>query len=668
MKTNFAKYVSIQELNIYGVKKPFIFAKLKIRMEKKIKINTYVNNTEVENLNYTFDDNFVIISGTLPNNMVNLSINMVIDKKEFCIFNKRIGFFRRLFNKICKKHSFIEQKSLFLDPFDTIQYNEWINLNEKFSALKKLNYNPKFSICVPVFNVSEIYLRECIESVISQTYSNWELCIADDCSSDKNVKKVLDEYKKKDDRIKIFYRKKNGGISEATNSAFDISTGDYIALLDNDDVLSENALYEVALKLNENKNYDFIYSDEDKLDIDGNRCIPYFKPDWSPNTFLSNNYICHFTVFSSKLLKKVGYERKKYDGAQDYDLFLRLTEVANSICHIDKILYHWRIIPGSTSDSIMEKEYAILAGQNALKDALKRRNINGDVESFNNGIYSIKYKIKNPLVSIIIPTKDYADTLDVCLKSIYNLSTYRNFEIVVIDNGSVEVKTKKLLNSYQEQYNNFRVLDLNCEFNYSYLNNYAVQYSFGDYLLFLNNDIEVISPDWIEKMVMYASQNNIGAVGVKLLFPDETVQHGGIVNGINNVAGHAYAGRSRNDWKNFGRLNMPCDVGGVTAACMMVEKNKFNAVNGFDENLAVNYNDVDFNLKLLDKGYNNVYLGNVELFHYESKSRGKDTTPEKFERTKRETEYIIKKWKNKISKDKYYNSNYSYKNPYMLER
>ncbi len=594
------------------------------------------------------------------------AIRLLWRKHHFLVPPKMWAYY---FRKLKEKLQWEESNISFLAPFDITNYNEWIIKHERHDEVRELNYNPKISIAVPVYNAPIKYLEECIESVIGQAYENWELCIADDKSTDPEVKKTLEKYKKLDKRIKVVYRKENGNISKATNSAFDIATGDYIALLDNDDVLTKDALYEVVKVLNKDKKVDFIYSDEDKLNSEGRRCDPYFKADFSPDTLLSNNYICHLTVFKKLLLDKVGGEHSEFDGAQDYDLFLRLTEKAKKIYHIPKILYHWRIIPGSTSENIAEKPMAVSAGKKALEEALKRRKIKGSVDSGNNdGTYIINYEIDNPKVSIIIPTRDYPEVLEICLKSIYKKSTYKNFEIIVVDNNSEKQETFDLLERYKKEHDNFKVVRLECEFNYSYLNNEAVKQATGEYILLLNNDTEVITKDWIEKMVMYASRSHIGAVGVKLLYPDNTIQHGGMILGINGIASHAYIGASRNFGGYFGRLKAPFNYSGVTAACLMVEKKKYEEVGGLEEDLKVNFNDVDFNLKLLEKGYYNVFLPMVELYHYESKSRGLDISKEKFERTQKETTYMLDKWGKKLAQDKFYNVNYSRNAVYMLEK
>ena len=471
----------ISRFKVFGTLRPRVYIDGVIRID--VKAEVYNGNNKIYENEFKKKDKELTIVEKIS--LFKPTVNLKIYDKEKLIIEYRINnsFIKKILRKIYtifkllyrairllwRKHHFLVPPKMWAyyfrklkerieweesnincyDPFKIDEYNEWIAKCELHDEPKKLEYNPKISIIVPVYNAPIKYLEECIESVINQSYSNWELCIADDKSTDPEVKETLEKYKKIDKRIKVVYRKENGNISKATNSAIDISTGDFIALLDNDDVITRDALYEVAKALNEDKKIDFIYSDEDKLNSEGRRCDPYFKSDWSPDTILSNNYICHLTTFSKKLLEEVvGGERSEFDGAQDYDLILRLTEKAKKIHHIPKILYHWRIIPGSTSDTISAKPKAVDAGKRALEDALKRRKIKGSVDSSNNdGTYIVNYEIDNPLISIIIPTRDYAETLETCLKSIYKKSTYKNYEIIVVDNGS-EKQEKKSRQKY----------------------------------------------------------------------------------------------------------------------------------------------------------------------------------------------------------------------------
>ena len=533
-------------------------------------------------------------------------------------------------------------------------YLKWIDEQETIEEYKKLKYNPKFSFIVPVYNVSKKLLTECIDSLLNQSYDNFEICICDDNSTNIETLNTLKDYEKKD-KIKIKYRSKNGMISSSSNDAIKLSDGDFIVLVDNDDVIEKDSLYYFALELNKNKNLDLIYSDEDKLDYNGKRMEPHFKPDYSPDTFHGVNYICHLTCIRKAILEKVGYFRSEYDGSQDYDLFLRIEDVTTNIGHIPKVLYHWRQTNTSTAGYLGNKSYAYIAGKKALEDTFKRRNIKAEViDNPKVSTYLVKYKHNNEKVSIIIPMKDKADITRNCLESIINKTTYSNYEIIIIDNNSSEEETFKMLDYYKNKYNNIKVKRIETEFNYSYLNNEAVKIAKGDILCFLNNDTEVIDSNWLDEMVGYAIQKHIGAVGIKLLYKDKKVQHAGVVLGYGGVAGHIFVPYAKDDVGLFGRLAMPYNYTAVTAACMVIEKKKFLSVDGFDENLKVALNDVDLCLKILEKGYYNVCLSNIEMFHYESRSRGYEVTKDKQERFTKETEYMQDKWKNKIDEDKYF--------------
>ena len=642
----------------YKVKLPLV--------SKKIDFQIICNNEII--YEKIFQNNIFITILIKIKNILKLSvkaIKLLWKKHHFLVPPKMFPYY---FRKLKEKAEFSDANFQFLNPFIPEQYNEWLLENENYDEVKSLNYNPLISIVTPVYNVPAQYLEECFKSVLNQSYTNWEFCLADDCSTDPKVKQILKKYENLDKRIKVVYRKENGHISKATNSALALAKGEFVGLMDNDDMLTKDALYEVAKALNKNKSIDLIYSDEDKINSKKQRCEPYFKSDWSPDTLLSNNYLCHFVVMRKSILDKIGGERSEYDGAQDFDLFLRFTENAKIIYHIPKILYHWRIIPGSTSDNISAKTYALEAGKHSIEQALKRRKIKGKVVSNGEGTYIINYEINNPLISIIIPIRDNVEILDNCLKSIYNKTTYKNYEIIIVDNGSVENKTKKLLDKYKKQHKNIKVIRLDCDFNYSYINNQAVKSSKGEYILLLNNDTEIITGDFLEKMVGYASQKHIGTVGAKLYYQDNTIQHGGMVMGVHGVAGHAYLNYKRDFGGYFGKLKAPSNYGGNTAACLMVSRKKYDEVHGLDEKLSVNFNDVDFNLKLTDKGYYNVFLPQVELYHYESKSRGLDITKEKYEKTQKEATYIRTKWKDKLLHDPFYNKNYSVNEVYMLEK
>lgn len=532
-------------------------------------------------------------------------------------------------------------------------YHKWIIENEGNVKYEKLKYRPLISFIVPVYNVSEKLLDECMESLLSQSYDNFEVCLVDDNSSNEDTIKALKKYES-NPKVRIKYRKKNGMISVCSNDAIKLAKGEFIALVDNDDTISPDSLYYMVLALNKDKTIDFIYSDEDKLDYNGKRMEPHFKPDYSPDTFKCLNYICHLSCIRKSIIDKVGGFRSEYDGAQDYDLFLRIEDITNRIYHVPKILYHWRESATSTAGYMGNKSYAYLAGKRALEDTLKRRGINGKViDNPKTTSYLIEYSHNNPLVSIIIPIKDKANLTKRCVDSLYNKCKYTNFEIIVVDNGSTEDDTLELLELYKKSKNNFKVIRKDCPFNYSYLNNEAVKVAKGEYLLFLNNDTEVLDANFLDEMVGYASLNHVGCVGIKLLYPDNLVQHAGVVLGYGGFAGHIYTAYSKDDCGLFGRLAMPYNYTAVTAACMLIKKSKFLETKGFDEKLAVALNDVDLCLQVLDKGYYNVCLSNVTMYHYESKSRGYEVTKSKQERFTKEISYMEKKWKD-IGEDKYF--------------
>ncbi len=522
----------------------------------------------------------------------------------------------------------------------------------------KFDYEPKISIVVPTYNTKESFLVDMIESVINQTYSNWELCIADGASSKEETIKTLREYEGKYENIKVKYLEENYMISGNTNEALELATGEYIGLFDHDDLLTPNALYEVVSALNKDRSIDFVYSDEDKTDEKESEYFdPNFKPDWSPDTLTSYNYITHFTVFSKELLDKVGNFNSEYDGSQDYDLFLRLTEKAEKIHHISKILYHWRVHKNSTASGIGAKTYCMDAAKGALKAHLNRIGEEGTVKDGKYlGSYKVEYKIKgNPKVSIVIPNKDEVPTLKKCLNSIFRKTTYENYEIIIVENNSTDSKTFEYYKQISKR-DNVRVLTWKDEFNYSAINNFGVKEADGEYIILLNNDVEIISRKWIEEMLMHAQRKQVGIVGAKLYYPDETVQHAGVILGIGSVAGHSHKYFHRDEMGFVGRLKITQNLSAVTAACLMVRKDVFNEVNGLDEEFKVAFNDVDFCMKVREKGYLVIFTPYVELYHYESKSRGAEDSPEKIKRFNGEIARFESKWGLWL-RDPYYNEN-----------
>ena len=558
----------------------------------------------------------------------------------------------------------------YYEPFNKDDYNRYLAKNKLEVVHKDLEYRPLISILIPVYNIGREYLARCLDSILNQTYDNFEVCLVDDCSTKEETLDTLKEYSEKDPRIHVSYHKKNKHISETTNDALKMAEGEFISLVDDDDELDKDALYMVVEALNENKELDFIYTDEDKIDLDGKYCEPHFKADYSPDTLLSNNYICHFTTIRKSKVEEVGGFEKGLEGAQDYDLFLKVTEVTNNIYHIPEVLYHWRKVEGSTSMTIDNKSYAIDKGALAVSNALKRRGIKGNVVKDEKTLYyKVNYILdKEPKVSILIPTKDYADSLEMCLKSLYEKTTYKNYEVIVMNNQSEKEETFELFESYKKKHKNFKVIDAPYPFNYSKINNDGVKVASGEFICLLNNDTEIISPDWLSVMVSYAAQSHVGAVGAKLLYPDDTVQHAGVILGLGGVASHAFIGASKEDAGMYGRLMVPYNYAAVTAACLVVSKEKYLSVGGLEKDLKVAYNDVDFNLKLLEKGLYNVVTPQVMLHHFESKTRGFDTTPEKYELFKKEQNYMFNKWGKIIADDPFYNKHFSKQISFKLKK
>lgn len=547
-------------------------------------------------------------------------------------------------------------------------YPSWLERNEQFdfeqikAEINTFSYQPKLSIAMPVYNVEEKWLRRCIDSILIQDYSNWELCMADDASTDPKVKELLTDYCKADERIKVVFRPENGHISEATNSALAIVTGEFVALLDNDDELPRIAFYEIIKALNENPELDLIYSDEDKIDMEGNRSDPSFKPDWSPDLLLGTNYISHLGVYRRTILEEIGGFRKGYEGSQDYDLVLRFTEKTTEarIKHIPKVLYHWRMLPTSTAVDQSSKGYAFEAGLRAVQDALIRRGIKGHATHGRaNGLYDVYYDIESEeLVSIIIPTKNGYKDVKRCVSSIIEKTTYKNYEIIIADNGSTDEKMKELYDSFAQQLDaRFRVVVIDIPFNFSKINNIAAKEAKGNYFLFLNNDTEVINADWLKLMVSFAQQERIGCVGAKLLYPNNTIQHAGVILGLGGIAGHGHYGYPHGDLGYFGKLALNVDYLAVTAACLLMKKQDFEAVSGFDEDFTVAFNDVDLCLKVKKLGRDNVWLHEAELYHFESQTRGYDDKGKKKKRFEKEKAMMEHKWSTLIENDPFYNPN-----------
>ena len=529
-----------------------------------------------------------------------------------------------------------------------------------------LRYRPLLSIVVPVYNVDSRWLELCVNSIKAQTYANWELCLADDHSSDPQVRPCLEALAASDKRIKVVFREENGHISRATNSALELAAGEFVVLMDNDDELSPHALYEVAAALNQNPELDLVYSDEDKIDEEGNRSDPTFKPDYSPDLLLSTNYISHLGVYRTSIVRAIGGFRTGYEGSQDYDLVLRFMEASSPerVCHIPKILYHWRMLPTSTAGDQGSKNYAFKAGLLALQSALDRREIDGEAcQGPLNGIYDVHYRVGNPqMVSVIVPTKDGYDNIERCVTSILAKTAYPNYEILIADNGSSNPNMRRLYEALASESDHpIRVLDVDIPFNYSRINNIAARQAAGRYLLFLNDDTEVISDDWMTRMVGLAQFERVGAVGAKLYYPNNHVQHAGVVLGLGGVAGHVFAGAPRGDVGRYGRLMENANYYAVTAACCMVKADDFWAVDGFDETFDIAYNDVDLCIRLHDElGKDNVLAHEAELYHFESVTRGLDTEDEaKAKRLEDESRRFRERYGRIVERDPYYNENLS---------
>ena len=613
---------------------------------------------------------------------------------------KRYGFWETL-KKILKRIFHISENRM----TNQEQYEKWME-NHKLSEAdleSQRNYvfkeKPLISIVVPMYHTKELFFKELVECLKNQTYDNWELCLADGSTEvDENLK----QYYEKEKRIKYKFLNSNKGISENTNEAIKMAKGDYIGFLDHDDLLAEDALFEIVKTIQENENVDFIYTDEDKIDEKYQRFEPYFKPDFSPETLECNNYITHFVVVKKELLDKVGMLDNRFNGAQDFDFVLRATEQANKIKHISKILYHWRVHRDSTANVADAKPYAYEAGIKVIEEHLKRTKKMGTVEFGQDvpGIYKINFEvIGHPKVSILIPNKDHISLLKKCIDSILKLTTYDNYEIVIIENNSEKEETF----SYYEEvsknkkikifnYNDSTVLDFQGksnldskiqlvekdnvneyeeksktnidskkEFNYSALINFGVKNVDSEFILQLNNDTKLLTPDWLERLIGYAQSKEIGAVGARLYYEDKTIQHAGIAYGLSGIAGNLLVNLPYGKHGYFGREAAVRNVSAVTGACLFARKEIYEEVDFMNEDdFKVAFNDVDFCLKILEKGYRIVYNPYVELIHYESKSRGYEYSEEKEKRFQKEVDKFKEKWKEKLSKpDSYYNKNFT---------
>ena len=553
--------------------------------------------------------------------------------------------------------------------FDTIGAGERIVFRRDLRALPR---HPLISIVMPVYNPDLLHLSSAIDSVRAQIYENWELCIADDASTDASVARTLKQYATADSRIKVTFRERNGHIAACSNSALELATGEWVALLDQDDLLSEHALAVVAATIGEHPEAGLIYSDEDKIDQSGARCCPFFKPDWNPELLLGQNYVSHLGIYRRALLIEIGGFREGYEGSQDHDLALRCSEKLQPahIRHIPRVLYHWRMAEGSAAATAEAKPYAAEAARRAIADHLQRKKIDGVVvpcpenREWHRVIYDLPAPL--PLVSIIIPTRDQAALLQRCLTGIREKTDYAPVEIVIVDNGSTEPETHALLSKLALDARVQLLTDAG-EFNFSRLINRGVRIARGEILVLLNNDIETEKSGWLREMVSHAMRPEVGAVGARLWYPDGRLQHAGVVLGLHGVAGHAFQRFPPQPVALMNRtfiLSQNCSA--VTAACMVLRKTIFDDVGGFDENLPNNFNDVDFCLRLRERGWQIIWTPYADLIHQESASRGRDSGFAERAQLLREMAYMQEKWGEQLRNDPFYTPNLSDSNAFAL--
>jgi len=553
--------------------------------------------------------------------------------------------------------------------FDRNDYVEWVRRYDTptddtrttmRACIDAFVHRPLLSVVMPTYNPKPEWLSDAIESVRKQIYPHWELCIADDASTDKVIRPILERYAREDTRIKVVFREQNGHISAASNSALELVTGEWVALLDHDDLLAEQALFWVADSINQNPDVRLIYSDEDKIDEAGGRFDPYFKCDWNVDLFYSQNMFSHLGVYHTALLRQIGGFRLGFEGAQDYDLALRCIERVEpkQIHHIPGALYHWRVHAKSTSQSADVKPYAMLAGERALNEHFQRQTVNATVEFIGHG-YRVRYALPDtlPLVSLIIPTRNGLHLIRQCVESVFKKTTYPNYEILIVDNGSDDPATLQYFNELQSD-SRVRVVRDDRPFNYSALNNAAVKLARGEVVGLLNNDLEVISPEWLSEMVSKALQPDVGAVGARLWYPNEILQHGGAILGLGGVASHSHKHLPRHQHGYFGRASLIQGLSAVTAACLVIRKAIYEEVGGLNEtDLQVAFNDVDFCLRIRKAGYRNIWTPYAELYHHESATRGSEDTPEKQARFTKEVAYMKQRWDDQLLNDPAYSPN-----------
>ena len=549
---------------------------------------------------------------------------------------------------------------------DKDDYTVWRENNmptdEDFNRQRgeRFDYNPLVSISIPLYNTPLEFFEPLMASIMNQTYTNFELCLGDGSDNNK-LEEFINERYPGETRINYVHLKENLGIAGNTNKALEMASGEYVMLTDHDDLLEISALYEIVKVLNEDKSIDIIYTDEDLVDASGKYYSDYrFKPDFNLEMLRHLNYICHIFFVRRTIMDQVGGFREEYDGAQDFDMILRCVEKSDRIHHIPKVLYHWRAHEDSTAGNADSKEYAIDASVRALEAHYKRVGIEADVEATDIFIMlkSTRHLQGEPLVSILIPTMEHIDDLDLCISSIIDKTTYKNYEIIVIENNSKSQETFDYYDKITAEHDFIKVVRWEEGFNYSKINNFGAKYAKGDYYILLNNDIEVISPDWITRMLAYCQDDEVGAVGAKLLFEDDTIQHCGVVIGVGGFAGHILTEQDVEDVGYFGRLQVQQEISAVTAACMMVDAKVFNEVGGFDEEFTVALNDVDLCLKIREAGKKIMLDPNVMMHHYESKSRGYEESKEKQNRFNGEIKRFRDKWAKMLSEgDPYYSPN-----------
>ena len=555
-------------------------------------------------------------------------------------------------------------------------YDTWLRImrvsrQELFAQRKtKFSYAPKFSVVVPLYHTPAKFLKDLVRSMMYQSYANWELCLVNASPEDVHLTSLLENWAMRDKRIRLIRLEKNLGIAQNTNAGIAASTGEFIAFLDHDDFLEPDALFCYADALNKDKTIDVFYSDEDKTDeYAAHYFYPHFKSDFNIDLLHANNYMCHFLAVRKSLVDTVGGLNEKFDGAQDYDFVLRLTENTKKIYHCPRILYHWRCSNQSTAASQGNKMYAIHAGKAALNAHYKRIGWNARAqEGAVDGWYQTKFTLKEePLVSILIPNKDHTDDLDVCLNSFFERADYQNYEFIIIENNSVLPETFAYYEKIEKEHDNVKVVYWEAGFNYSAINNFGFKFAKGDYIMLLNNDVELITPDIFQSMLGFCMRPEVGIVGAKLLYNDHTVQHAGVLVGAGGLADHVFKGIHEDDPGYMGRAISSQDVSAVTAACLLVKRSVYEEVGGLEEEFQVAFNDVDFCLKVRKAGYLIVYDADVKLFHYESKSRGMEDTTDRFIRFGNEMMLLNSKW-DILSTfvDPYYNPNLSYLEYYKI--